>query len=55
MVKLVVKLVSVSIKVVGLGDFDLVVALAPIVGGHTCVSVSGRHCVLKNSQVLEGV
>ena len=55
LVELVVELVLVSIEVVGLSDFDLVVAPAPVVGGHTCVSVSGRHCVLKNSQVLESV
>ena len=55
LVEPVVELVSVSIEEVGLGDLDLVVGPSPVVGGHTCVSVSGRHRVLKNSQVLEGV
>ena len=55
MVKLVVELMSVSIEEVRLGDLNLVVALSPMVGGHTRVSISRRHRVLKNSQVLEGV
>ncbi len=46
---------SVSIEEVRLGDLNLVVALSPMVGGHTRVSISRRHRVLKNSQVLEGV
>ncbi len=55
MVELVVELVLVSIEEVRLSDLDLVVGPSPVVGGHTCVSVSRRHRVLKNSQVLEGV
>jgi len=55
LVEPVVELVSVSIEEVRLSDLNLVVGPSPVVGGHTCVSISGRHHVLKNSQVLEGV
>jgi len=49
LVELVVELVSVSIEEVRLSDFNLVVALGPMVRDYTCVSVRGRHRVLKNS------
>ncbi len=39
----------VSIEEVGFSDLNLIVALSPIVRGYTCVSVSRRHYILKNS------